>query len=93
VYLSTENTLISQNRVPEVFTVVVLDGMTPYEYIKYLREQFLTRSINSVSPLLAFLLQRIEATYQYSPLEVRKPKRTTITVVTASVRGPSIFSM
>jgi hypothetical protein len=75
------------------FSVGVLDGMTPYEYIKYLRQQFLTRSIHSVSPLLAFLLQRIEASYQYSPLEVRKPKKTTIAVVTATVRGPSIFSM
>lgn len=62
--------------------------MTPYEYVQcYRTEQFLILSANSVSP------HRIEATYQYSPLEVRKPKRTTIAVVTAAIRGPSIFSM
>lgn len=62
--------------------------MTPYEYVKcYRREQFSIPSTNSVSP------QRIETAYQYSPLEVRKPKRTTIAVVTAAICGPSIFSM
>ena len=68
--------------------------MTPCYYVKcYLREQFLILSTNSVSPVLAFLFQRIGATYQYSPLEVKKPNRTTIVVVTAAIRGPSIFSL
>jgi len=72
----------------KLFTAGIFDGMAPYEYAKcYRRQQFLILSTNSVS------LQRIEATYQYSPLEVRKPKRTTIAVVTAAILGPSIFSM
>jgi hypothetical protein len=41
----------------------------------------------------AFVFLRIEATCLYSPLEVRKPNRTTIAVVTAAIRGPSIFSI
>ena len=78
----------------KLFTVGVFDGMTPCYYVKcYLREQFLILSTNSVSPMLAFLFQRIGATYQYSPLEVKKPNRTTIVVVTAAIRGPSIFSL
>jgi hypothetical protein len=72
----------------KLFNVGVFDGITPYEYVKcYRTGQFLIISANSLSP------QRIEATYQYSPLEVRKPKRTTIAVVTAAIRGPSIFSI
>lgn len=32
----------------------------------------------------------VEEHYQYSPLEVRNPKKTTIAVVTAAIRSPSI---
>jgi len=72
----------------KLFTAGIFDGMKTYEYVKcYRRQQFLILAANSVSP------QRIEATYQYSPLEVRKPKRTTIAVVTAAIRSPSIFSI